>query len=160
MNTQGYRSGHNEAVLKTVWGNPRGFESHSLRNKTAPFMGAVLFHREFNGIRKGSAASGTGGKMQRIFPVDFVLGCVLSCRDEREASPIKGAVSFRREFNGIRKGSAASGTGGKMQRYFHYFANEVGWISSSAEASSTERSERLFLFAKDELARLFCFSAV
>ena len=33
MNTEGYRSGHNEAVLKTVWGNPRGFESHSLRQK-------------------------------------------------------------------------------------------------------------------------------
>ena len=28
---QGYRRGHNEAVLKTVGGNPRGFESHSLR---------------------------------------------------------------------------------------------------------------------------------
>ena len=31
--TQGYRSGHNEAVLKTVWGNPREFESHTLREK-------------------------------------------------------------------------------------------------------------------------------
>ena len=43
-NTQGYRSGHNEAVLKTVWGNPRGFESHTLRHfgvemyVSAPFL--------------------------------------------------------------------------------------------------------------------------
>ncbi len=40
LNTQGYRSGHNEAVLKTVWGNPRGFESHSLRQKqSSTFVG-------------------------------------------------------------------------------------------------------------------------
>ena len=31
---QGYRSGHNEAVLKTAWGNPRGFESHPLRQNS------------------------------------------------------------------------------------------------------------------------------
>ena len=30
---EGYRSGHNEAVLKIVWGNPRGFESHTLRQQ-------------------------------------------------------------------------------------------------------------------------------
>ena len=29
--TEGYRSGHNEAVLKTVCRQARGFESHSLR---------------------------------------------------------------------------------------------------------------------------------
>ena len=27
-----YRSGHNEAVLKTVWRKPHGFESHPLRH--------------------------------------------------------------------------------------------------------------------------------
>ncbi|MBQ9354679.1 MAG: hypothetical protein IJT84_03230, partial [Clostridia bacterium] len=30
--TEAYRSGHNEAVLKTVWGNPQGFESLPLRH--------------------------------------------------------------------------------------------------------------------------------
>ena len=48
MSMQGYRSGHNEAVLKTVWGNPRGFESHTLRHFggeihiSAPFLFAFL----------------------------------------------------------------------------------------------------------------------
>ena len=40
---EGYRSGHNEAVLKTVWGNPRGFESHSLRQKKAACDSVLLF---------------------------------------------------------------------------------------------------------------------
>ena len=30
--TERYRSGHNEAVLKTVWRKPHGFESHPLRH--------------------------------------------------------------------------------------------------------------------------------
>ena len=52
--TQGYRSGHNEAVLKTVWGNPRGFESHSLRQKrTDGFSNlSVLFYIVKSGIRR------------------------------------------------------------------------------------------------------------
>ena len=33
--TEGYRSGHNEAVLKTVCRQARGFESHSLRQRKA-----------------------------------------------------------------------------------------------------------------------------
>ena len=32
---EGYRSGHNEAVLKTVCRQARGFESHTLRQKKA-----------------------------------------------------------------------------------------------------------------------------
>ena len=31
-NLERYRSGHNEAVLKTVWRKPHGFESHPLRH--------------------------------------------------------------------------------------------------------------------------------
>ena len=50
----------------------------------------------------------------------------------------------------IRKVEVPSRSGDRM----HAFAP---WISSSAEVSSTERSEGLFLFAKDELARLFLF---
>ena len=30
---QRYRSGHNGADSKSVWSNPRGFESHPLRQK-------------------------------------------------------------------------------------------------------------------------------
>ena len=33
--TEGYRSGHNEAVLKTVCRQARGFESHTLRHQKA-----------------------------------------------------------------------------------------------------------------------------
>ena len=41
---QGYRSGHNEAVLKTVWGNPRGFESHSLRQQKNRWLYHLFFY--------------------------------------------------------------------------------------------------------------------
>jgi len=34
-------------------------------------------------VNKGSAASGTGGKMQRIFQVDLVLGRSFVYREER-----------------------------------------------------------------------------
>ena len=51
---EGYRSGHNEAVLKTVWGNPRGFESHTLRQKRTNFclpkVRSFFIHCESNGI--------------------------------------------------------------------------------------------------------------
>ena len=36
-------------------------------------------------VNKWSAASGTGGKMQRIRPVDFVLGRSFVYREERAA---------------------------------------------------------------------------
>ena len=44
-NTQAYRSGHNEAVLKTVCCKARGFESLSLRhkNKCHPLWVALVF---------------------------------------------------------------------------------------------------------------------
>ena len=32
LHTERYRSGHNEAVLKTVWRKPQGFESLPLRH--------------------------------------------------------------------------------------------------------------------------------
>ena len=35
--TQRYRSGHNGADSKSVWSNPRGFESHPLRQKRSNF---------------------------------------------------------------------------------------------------------------------------
>ena len=35
VNMQRYRSGHNGADSKSVWSNPRGFESHPLRQKKA-----------------------------------------------------------------------------------------------------------------------------
>ena len=38
MNTETYRSGHNGADSKSVWGNPREFESHRLRNKPQLFL--------------------------------------------------------------------------------------------------------------------------
>ena len=48
---QGYRSGHNEAVLKTVWGNPRGFESHTLRRDKVEIYVSALFFIAFKLIK-------------------------------------------------------------------------------------------------------------
>ena len=43
--TQRYRSGHNGADSKSVWSNPRGFESHPLRQKRSHPLGWFLFYR-------------------------------------------------------------------------------------------------------------------
>ena len=42
VNMQRYRSGHNGADSKSVWSNPRGFESHPLRQKKARERGGSI----------------------------------------------------------------------------------------------------------------------
>ena len=58
INTDAYRSGHNEAVLKTVWGNTHGGSNPSASaTKKAPDFGC-FFLVDVGGERTGSTRTG------------------------------------------------------------------------------------------------------
>ena len=60
LHTERYRSGHNEAVLKTVWRKPQGFESLPLRHF---FIYRVFSRSAFGVVLKwwrGAPAKGVG----------------------------------------------------------------------------------------------------
>ena len=76
INKQEYRSGHNEAVLKTVCLTARGFESLSLRQKESLHLQGLFFFYRLSRISAALVSGLTFGMIFSIRPFSSMIKVV------------------------------------------------------------------------------------